>query len=346
MDVKIPLKNYLLILDDVQYVRKGSDNLRVYRIGYIIKQIYKEIKNFKSASEIEKETWQHQSYSTWILDKNAMSIQNLYKLCIYWKQTCKKSEKEFQQLWDYLYEQTSYFSCTNGKQVKLPKHLDYKLSYLLGYIFGDGHLADPNRSYDKKTSYNSELRITDGNKETFIFLQQIFQDLFDYTPKIYSEKSRVGKYFYRFVIRSKPIHRFIMDIGGMPVGNKSGKLDVPPLIKNAPLELQRWFISGFSDADGCLRLAQGKYSEVSISQLNPKILISIMEISKFFDIKWNGPYKCDCQRNHGYFIRLSNREMVERFLSTFKPLNPIKVKRAEMLWQRINQLKLEKDPSM
>lgn len=332
-----PINNCLIRLDSEEYARKGSDNIRIYRIGGIIRGIYGDIRKYKKVKYIEMETKPHQTYSNWILEKVGISIQDLYSLCLYWKNVCGKSDSELDGLWDYIYTNSHYFGCVNGKIVKLPKVLDYKLAYLLGVIFGDGHLADPNRSYDKKTSYNSELRITDQYEETFIFLIKFFEELFGYTPKIYSEKSKVGKYFYRFVIHSKPIHRFLMVICGMPTGNKCEKMDIPPLITNAHLELKKWFIVGFFDADGCLRLAQKKFPEVSISQLKSKILLSIMEVSKDLGIRWSGPYKCDCQRNHSYVIKITNKENVERFLNNFISLNPIKIRQRQILWEKIRK---------
>ena len=277
----------------------------------------------------------HDTFKNWALEKTGISIQELYFLCKYWKKVCKRSHKEFNELWNLVYKTADYFGCVNGKIIKLPKCLDYKLSYLLGYIMGDGHLANPNISYDKLTNYNSEIRITDGYKETFIFLRGFFKDLFDYIPKIYSEKSKVNKEFYRFVIHSKPLHRFLMIVCGIPVGNKSKIIDIPKIIKNSPIELQKYFISGFFDADGCIRLAQGKFPEVSISQLKPKILISIIKISKKLDIKWSGPYKMDSGRNHSSVIKITNKENIERFLNYFTPFNPIKLKQSELIWKKL-----------
>lgn len=334
--IKISLKNYLLKLDNPIYIRKGSDNIRVYKIGNIIKKIYSNLKEFKSIEYIENNTGRcHQTFSNWILEKTGIPIQELYFLCKYWKKVCKKNKEEFKKLWTLIYESSNYFGCVNGKIIKLPKYLCYKLIYLLGYILGDGHLADPDKSYDKLTSYNSEIRITDGYKETFIFLKDFFEDLFDYTPKIYSEKSKVNKEFYRFVIHSKPLHRFLMIICGVPVGNKSKTIDIPKIIKNSPLELQKYFISWFFDADGCIRLSQGKFPEISISQLNPKILLSIMKVSKKFGVKWSGPYKMDSGRNHSSVIKITNKEHTERFLNYFTPLNPIKLKQSELIWKKL-----------
>jgi DNA-binding transcriptional regulator WhiA len=331
--MKIPLKNYLLDLDDIKYIKKGSDNIRIYDVGDVIKRIYFELRNFISIGQIKISIRTPQTFSNWILGKTGISINELYKLCKYWKKICNKSKKEFDEIWDKIFQKANYFGSTNGKRIKLPKHMSYELSYLLGVIMGDGHLANPNKSYDKLTAYNSELRITDGHKETFVKLSKIFEKLFDYKPNIYSELSKKNRRFYRFVIRSKPMHRFFMSVCGVPTGKKYDKTDILKIVKESHLEIQRGFVMGFFDADGCVRLSQGKYPEISISQLNPKILSSIIELSKEFGIRWNGPYKSDYQRNHGSYIRISNRENVERFLNNFPSFNPIKIKQSELLWK-------------
>src|SRR3989344_5605374 len=236
MTSKQELPNYLLLLDDKKYIKKGSDSIRVYNIGEIIKRIYTELKAFKSIDEIEKETKTcHQTYSNWILEKTGTSIQELRQICRYWKKTCNKTNKKF----------------------------------------------------------------------------------------------------YRFVIKSKPLHRFLMKICQIPVGAKYNKTCIPKIINNSTMEVKKSFITGFFDADGCIMLAQGKYPEISISQLNPKILKSIILICRELGIKWNGPYKADSGRNHGSHIKLSNKENVEKFLNHFPPFNPIKIKQSEILWKTL-----------
>ncbi len=210
------IRNYLLGLDNQIYCRKGSDNIRIYGLGEHIKQIYNDLKEFMDIKDIERQFKTHQEFSDWILNKRGIAIQELYSLHLYWEHVCDKSEEELQELWDKCYNLAKCFGCMNGKKIVLPKKVDYQLAYLLGVICGDGHLAEPNHSYDKLTSYNSELRITDQNQETFVFLTKFFKKLFDYTPKIYSEKSKVDKLFYRFVIKSKPLHRFLLVVCGIP----------------------------------------------------------------------------------------------------------------------------------
>lgn len=340
VNIKISLKNYLLKLDNNKYVRKGSDNIRLYGLGYIIKTIYVDIKKYKKIRELEEDRKRdHQTYSNWISDKTGISINELYELCKYWKKTCKKSNEDLKTIWERIYKGSNYFGCTNGKKIRLPKFIDYKLCYLIGVMLGDGHLADPNKSYDNKTSYNSEIRITDGYKGTFILLRQFFRDLFDYYPNIYSELSKTGRRFYRIVVRSKPIHRYLMTICNVPTGNKIDKVDIPKIIKILPLKLQKWFINGFFDSDGCARLAKSKYPEISISQKKVKILNSIIKFSKNVGVNWNGPYKTDSGRNHGYVIRISNIKHVEKFLNVFSSLNPMKIKDRGILWQEIEHLK-------
>lgn len=340
MDNDTPhLPNYLLKLDASEYVRKGSDNIRLYGIGSIIKDIYGNLMTFKVQKEIFKDTRPRQTYFNWTHNVSGIAIQDLYHLCSYWKKTCKKTEEEFNNLWDNIYLSAHYFGCTNGKQIRLPKKLDNKLAYLLGVIMGDGHLAFPDKSYDKRTTYNSELKITDGHKQTFIKLSIIFQDLFDYTPKIYSEVSKINKRFYRFVIKSKPLHRFLMAVCRIPTGNKFSKMDIPDIIKNSSLEIQKSFIIGFFDADGHLRLQRGKYPLAVLSQKNKNILFSIMALSKRFDLEWKGPYRV-CSRGDkiSYAIRISSIKQIKTFLKHLTPLNPIKLRQCEELWKRIKHL--------
>jgi len=334
--IVMKIKNYLLDLDDKLYSKPGSDNIRVYGIGEIIKEIYSDLKKFKSIPEIENEIRSHQVFSNWILGKSGIAIQDLYSLCLSWKGICRKSEEEFELLWDKIYAETKYFGSTNGKQIKLPKRIDYKLAYLLGVILGDGHLADPNKSYDKLTTYNSELRITDQNKETFISLASIFKGLFGYNPRIYSEQSKVDRTFYRFVIRLKSLHRFLMVVCGMPFGDKRGKVKIPEIIKNAPPDLQKWFIAGFFDADGSIGLTKNRWPVIHISQYDSSILKEIIDISSKLGVNWLGPYDYKYKYNN-CTIKIYNKRDAERFLSNIPSLNPIKLKQREILCQKLKE---------
>jgi intein/homing endonuclease len=334
--MKMKFNNYLLKLDRKEYSRKGSDNIRVYGVGKHVEQIYSDLKQFRDIKDIEKDFTSHQVFSSWILNKNGIAIQELYALHSYWKYICNKSDEELQELWDKCYDLAKHFGCMNGKKILLPKELDYQLAYLLGVICGDGHLAEPNHSYDKLTSYNSELRITDQNQDTFVFLTKLFEGLFRYTPKIYSEKSKVDKSFYRLVIRSKPMHRFLMVVCGLPVGDKRGKTKVPEIIKNSPLELKKWFIAGFFDADGCI-LTKNKWPAITITQYNSKILEEIKEISLKLGINWKGPYSYHYEYNN-CTIKIYCREDVQRFLNTIPSLNPLKIKQRKILWEKLKMI--------
>jgi len=333
------LPNYLLILDELKYVKKGSDNIRAYGTGNIIKEIHRDLKEVRTSKEVYKETHPRQTYFNWINGVSGIAIQDLYNLCLYWKRAGNKTEKEFNRLWHKIYLSANYFGCTNGKQIKLPKQMDNKLAYLLGVIMGDGHLAYPDKSYDKRTTYNSEVRITDGHKETFINLTTVFQELFGYTPKIYSEKSKINKKFYRFVIKSKPLHRFLMNICEIPTGNKSNKTSIPKIIKSSSLEIQKSFITGFFDADGYIGLKKGKYPHIAICQKNKEILLSIIKISKNYNLEWKGPHKILSRGDKiSYSINLSNIKDIKSFLKHFPPYNPIKLWQSEVIWERINQM--------
>ena len=117
MIVKLP--NYLLNLDSKEYIKAGSDSIRIYNIGNIIKRVYDELSKVKSIEEIESKTKRcEDTHLNWMLGKTGVSIQELYKLCKYWKSSCKKSKEELKSLWDEIYENSYYFGCVNGKKIK------------------------------------------------------------------------------------------------------------------------------------------------------------------------------------------------------------------------------------
>ena len=114
------------------------------------------------------------------------------------------------------------FGCTNSKKYSLPNSLGADIAYLLGYLMGDGHLANPGDTISNGSNYNAEIRITTNKLEDLQLLQKIFISNFSYTPSIYQEHS-----FYCLVARAKVLHIFFSKILNFPVGNKKRVTRVP-----------------------------------------------------------------------------------------------------------------------
>lgn len=214
-----------------------------------------------------------------------------------------------------VFENVCLFGGTNTKKYSLPKYITPKLAYLMGYIMGDGHLATPSDTISNGSEYNAEIRITTNEKYHLEYLQQIFLDLFSYKPPLFKEKT-----FYRLIGRSKVIHRFLAKVCGIPTGNKKEKTLVPSVL-NKNHTLEKYFLSGFFDADGSVAVSKNKVRGIRIKQHNERILKQCYKILKEDGIKSLGIYRDNGLRNgkitKAYVLAIQNQPDIQHFIRNF-----------------------------
>ncbi|MFQ6009681.1 MAG: LAGLIDADG family homing endonuclease [Candidatus Aenigmatarchaeota archaeon] len=228
---------------------------------------------------------------------------------------------------DELFDKAIWFGCTNSRQYTLPKFLTPRLAYLLGYIMGDGHLANPKNLISNGSTYNAEIRITGDNIAHLIFLRKIFKELFNYSPPIFKEKN-----FYRLIGRSKVIHLFLTKVCGMPVGSKKNKTCMPSIIKIN--FLKKLFLSGLFDADGTIHIGGNKQPYIRIKQHNKRLLKECAHIFHDNGIKVSGIYTDKGFRNGtktvNYVLIIYRKEEIEKFIRQFFSLKVQEVMASQM----------------
>lgn len=189
----------------------------------------------------------------WLKKERPVSIVNLIKL--------NKLSKA--------YKTARYISINGVKQkTKLCKRLTPKLAYLVGYIFGDGHIG----------RYN--FQITDSSKQNIKIANKLLKEIFGLNAEYRFRKDRN----YYFINKSWKIGvLFLNKVFGMPIGSKNGKLSIPKLIKKADIKIQKMFILGFLAAD---------FGGNSLTQTSYDILKDTSQVLKKLKIKHkiNGPY--------------------------------------------------------
>ncbi len=128
-------------------------------------------------------------------------------------------------------------------KVKLPK-LDYKLSYFLGVIFGDGHVRN---SFRKRGYRYFEIAIQ--KKRTHyseVILPMLIESIFGIRPRKHIRKN--DKNIITLSINSKIVSRLLTNIFSFSYGKKTAKtIDI---IKKLPRDLQLGFVAGLFDTDG------------------------------------------------------------------------------------------------
>ena len=293
---------------------QGDDCIRIYGVrGWIRNRI-----GNTSNKQISKELGvSYKNITNWLGNGSreiGIPVEFFIKLC-----------HTYHLNFDEIFHSTR-FGCTNSKKYSLPGSLGPDIAYLLGYLMGDGHLANPADTISNGSNYNAEIRITTNLVEDLQLLQKIFGSNFSYTPTIYQEHS-----FYRLVARAKVLHIFFSKILNFPVGNKKKATRVPQIILSCP-ELERWFLMGFFDADGSICKLSQKYWNIRIKQFNPKMIQECIRIIKERGINVSGPYIDKGKRNGtettSYVLAIQKRSEIEKFIKEFPSL---KILRCEIL---------------
>jgi len=240
--------NYLLKLEG-NINQKHRENICLYGISSIIKSIYLEIKNRHRRELIKKLKNElginYQTLYSWITEYNPIPISKAYALLNFWKETCKKSEKEFNEKWDSIYLNNQGYSQCGERKVLLPKELNEDLGYVIGFFQGDGHLKKEN----KKGFQEYSIYFYEANKEFLNKINEILYEEFNIKGNIYFQTGKNGSWF-TLRVTSKPIYIFLKDILGLRSGKKVRTIETPEIIKKSKLPIQLFFIKGFFDAEG------------------------------------------------------------------------------------------------
>lgn len=158
----------------------------------------------------------------------------------------------------------------------IPNKLTPELSYFLGLLVTDGHIAK-----DKLIGY--KILLFTSYPEEKILILKLIRYLFDYNASIRIKKYGFNKNpNYEIYISSRKLAGYISKKFQIPIGAKSSIIRVPQILFNTTHQNISSFIRGVIDGDGtisseskCVRIASG-----SINFLNDiKRLLSIIEIS-------------------------------------------------------------------
>ena len=188
-------------------------------------------------------------------------------------------------------------------RIKVPKEFDKNLAYMLGAL-RDGSLIN--------SSGKHWVRIYDAKYSDWLEkIAPIFENLFEIKFHIRYQKIFNEKYLD---ISSKPLFHILKIL----VGKKIHK-DVPKIIKNAALTIQKSYISGFFDAEGHVPSAIKKARRITFSQKDTNSLIFIRETLKEIGIQ--------CGKISNHTLPIFGKENMNKFYQQFKILHPEKINR-------------------
>jgi len=318
---QIPLKNYLLDLVSDSGEKESSVYLK--KVEGFIQEVWAEIvtNNWRTLRirklVPEKLGVHHIMLYSYKSGKKAISVQNLYKLLILWKEYCQKTDRDIQKKWDEIYESDFVFSVHKGLQpTKLPKYLTPKLSYLVGWICGDGHMTDYGNHY--------LIKISEKSLDELYLLRSLFKDLFGIDVPIF----QIYEGGQAIQFGNKPIFRFLTRVLKVKVG------EVPGFVKNLDPINKKHFLIGILDSEGSVDSSYLE-SRIIIHQASSKFLEEIIDLFKDIDIRFTGPYRHETKLGIWYHIQIRKKADISKFIKEISSCHIDKFQKIKILEKKL-----------
>lgn len=189
------------------------------------------------------------------------------------------------------------------RSVKLPENLNPALAYFVG-ILRDGNLNKSFRSH--------KVCVYQKNKK---FLESVINPL---SMKLFNKRAKIlsSGEDYMWRLDSKPLYTFIVKVFDYPKEGRQIFWRVPEIIRNAPKEIQKFYIAGFIDAEGSLIMYRNKpiiyvYQSWN-NNLSCPTLEDVKQILKSFGIHAIGPH-CYKKDKNAFRLRIKDKN-IESFL--------------------------------
>jgi len=317
-DPHIPIKNYLLdLIDDNDGIEKS---IYLNDASGIIQEIWEEIiqKNWRKLNvrKFIPENFRvtPSSFYAYKNSRKNISISTMYKLIKIWQEFCNKSEEESIRKWDDIFNKELLLSTRSKCQkTSLPRYIDPKLSYLLGWICGDGNLQESGNHYLVKISEKSREQLE-------IILRPLFVDVFGVFPPIFL---RYGN-GYAIQIGSKSILRFLQKVMKIKVGQ------IPKIVDDFDPVNKKYFLMGLFDAEGYVNTTYSD-SAIIISQSSKFFLETVIELFRNINISFTGPQYHKTDLGIWYTIKIRKKLEILKFIHEIGSCHVDKAKRLRIL---------------
>jgi len=305
----ISLHNYLL---DLINESDGKENsLYLNNVNPFIKEVWVEIiKNNKKVREFipNKLNITPSVLYAYKNGRKAISIQMLYKLI-------SLSNKNVNKIWDNIFQSEFTFSTHSKHQkTKLPKSITPRLSYIIGWLCGDG-------SFQQRHNY--VVKISEKSTNQLLILKSLFKDLFGVETPIFNRY--MGGYALQ--IGSKPIYRFLTQVMNIKVGQ------IPHIVEMMDKTNKKYFLIGIFDSEGCVYLNRFR---LTISQADNIFLEKIKEFFKEFNINCRGPTFHKTELGEWYTIRIDGKQQILEFYNQFGSCHIDKLQKLYNLVKKID----------
>jgi hypothetical protein len=272
LDNKMIFDNYLLdiALPDLENKEAGFKWCELYPIGAskYLKPLIDDIKleiPINTLKFVGKEIGSNSTtIHCWLIDYNKTPLLKFIQILDVWRRVCNKSNTDINRKLNELFEKLNSFS-SGGKSIpiKLPRKMSKDLGYLIGFLLADGYIKSQTKLLQRGKYPESSIVFYDNSKKFLQSVDKIMSSEFGANCNLHYAEDKKGSW-YALRSTSKPIHRFFTEVLKIPSGNKQGYVVVPKVIKNSSIEIQKAFISGFCDGEGCVGIStKNPYFEVA-----------------------------------------------------------------------------------
>lgn len=186
----------------------------------------------------------------------------------------------------------------NAASAQLPATLSPQLAYLVGAM-RDGTLA---------RSGKYEISISQRQNDWLRILKEIIMDLFHPSNEPAIRNHRV-------TLSNRPIFEYLHRVFEIPIGDKNN-WGTPTIMQQAPLNLQKYYVRGFYDADGLSH-------HLGLCQVNKEAILFAKEALEKLGIK-TGKLSVRKGKNHPLYWFHTARSSHQQFIAIIGSLNPSK----------------------
>jgi len=265
----------------------------------------------------------------WLTDYNKTPLLKFIQILDVWRRVCNKSNTDVNRKLNGLFDETKFFSSGCGSiPVKLPQKMSKDLAYLIGFLLADGYIKSQTKLLLRGKYPESSIVFYDNSKKFLQGLNKIMISEFGANCNLHYAEDKKGSW-YALRSTSKPIHRFFTEVLKIPSGYKQGHIVVPKIIEDSSTEIQKSFISGFCDGEGCVGIStKNPYFEVAQASYTgkpPQILEWISDKLNAFGINISKPQiGSNCWR-----LRTASQKVINNYYSIISSRHNDKIPKFE-----------------
>jgi len=302
---RIALPNYLLDLrEDIKIVGAEKILLKWHR------------NNFKTYSEAAKTFKLSESfYRRVITGLNPLPIWILRKIC-----------ENNRRLLDEIFYTGIKFTARQGRDT-LPKHVDPRLAYYVGFLHGDGHLDSNEKRVSFYDQYSGQINL----------MNELTLSIFDVPGRVFVKKNKFDRTMPALDVGRVTVNSFLSEVLKVNRGKRIANIIPGGIAKNKTL--LKWYICGLFDAEGAMPLNPQKRRDVyvDIAMKDSALINEVKKIlEKDFGIISYGPYQKiakhpSLKETIEAELKIRKQSEVIKFLEIIGTIHPDKVRRKTLI---------------